>query len=285
VTKGVRAMPLARYLSRAFPMCPGYILRNALKRRDVRINGARAGADALVSEGDALQVYIDERFLAAPAAVLYDDRSVLALDKPQGLPVDVDADGIGEDTLLLRARALHPEARLCHRLDAGTGGVTLFALTDDAYRYLTDAFRDHRIEKTYRCLVAGRPEKPAGELTAHLLKDAASARVREAGARAPGAMRATLKYRVIESRGETSLVEIDLGTGRTHQIRAQMAAAGHPLLGDDKYGDRGAKARGLCLWCREIEVLEGPLSEYAGRKFTAPEPDWRGEVGRSPDRL
>lgn len=261
MTKGVRAMPLARYLSRAFPMCPGYILRNALKRRDVRINGARAGADALVSEGDALQVYIDERFLAAPAAVLYDDGSVLALDKPQGLPVDVDADGIGEDTLLLRARALHPEARLCHRLDAGTGGVTLFALTDDAYRYLTDAFKDHLIEKTYRCLVVGRPEAPEGALVHYLVKDAATARVRVARADHPGAVRASLKYRVVEDRGETSLIEIELGTGRTHQIRVQMAAIGCPVVGDDKYGDRAANKRLRAalpaLWCVRMRLPDG----------------------------
>lgn len=258
-------MSLARYLSRAYPMCPGHVLRSALKRRDVRIGGARAGEDAVVSGGDQLAVYIDDRFLTAPAKVLFDDGRILALEKPQGLPVDADADGIGEDTLLSRARALHPSARLCHRLDAGTGGAILLALTDDAYRELTESFKNHRIEKTYRCLVAGRPEKPAGELTAHLLKDAASARVREAGARAPGAMRATLKYRVIESRGETSLVEIDLGTGRTHQIRAQMAAAGHPVVGDDKYGDRALnkrlKAAHPALWCVRLRLPDGKTFE------------------------
>ncbi len=254
-------MSLARYLSRAFPMCPGHILRNALKARDVRIGGVRAGADAVVSEGDALQVYIDERFLTAPATVLHDDGSVLALDKPQNLPVDVDADGIGEDTLLLRARALHPEARLCHRLDAGTGGVTLFALTDDAYQSLTDAFKKHRIEKTYRCLVVGRPEKPEGTLVHSLVKDAATARVRTARANQPGAVRATLSYRVVEDLGETSLVEIDLGTGRTHQIRVQMAAIGCPVVGDDKYGDRSANKRlqaaHPALWCVRLRLSDG----------------------------
>ena len=254
-------MSLARYLSRAFPMCPGHILRGALKKRDVRIGGSRVGEEALVSGGDQLAVYIDERYLTAPAVVLYDDGRILALDKPQGLPVDVDADGIGEDTLFTRARALHPGVRLCHRLDTGTGGVTLLALTTEAYDEITGFFRDHRIEKTYRCLVNGRPARPEGTLVHHLDKDASAARVRETAAGRPGALRSELHYRVLEGRGETSLIEIDLGTGRTHQIRAQMALIGCPVLGDDKYGDRTLNRRLRAvwpqLWCVRLCLPDG----------------------------
>ena len=258
-------MSLARYLSRAYPMCPGHILRNAFKRKDVRVNGARSGEKAMVSGGDQLAVYIDDRFLTAPAKVLYEDGRILALEKPRGLPVDVDADGIGEDTLLTRARALYPSAQLCHRLDAGTGGVMLLALTEDAHLELTEAFKNHRIEKTYRCLVAGRPEKPEGTLTHYLQKDADAARVRETGASRPGSLRASLKYRVIETQGSTSLVEIDLGTGRTHQIRAQMALIGCPVVGDDKYGDRAVNKRlhaaFPALWCVKLRLPDGKILE------------------------
>ena len=254
-------MSLARYLSRAFPMCPGHILRNAIRRRDIRVNGVRCGEDAVVSGGDQLAVYIDDRFLTAPAKVLYEDGQILALEKPQGLPVDVDADGIGEDTLLSRARALYPSAELCHRLDAGTGGVTLLALTDEAHVSLISAFKNHRIEKTYRCLVVGCPERPEGELVHYLRKDADAALVKETGPNRPGAMRAALKYRVIERRGEVTLVEIDLGTGRTHQIRAQMALIGCPVVGDDKYGDRAANKRLRApfpaLWCVRLRLPDG----------------------------
>jgi 23S rRNA pseudouridine955/2504/2580 synthase len=258
-------MSLARYLSRAFPLCPGHILRNAFKRRDVRVNGARSGEDAVVSGGDQLAVYIDDRFLTAPAVVLYEDGQILALEKPQGLPVDVDADGIGEDTLLARARVLYPTAELCHRLDAGTGGVTLLALTEDAHASLTGAFKNHLIEKTYRCLVVGCPERPEGELVHYLRKDPDAALVKETGPNRPGAMRAALKYRVVERRGETTLVEIGLGTGRTHQIRAQMALIGCPVVGDDKYGDRAANKRLRAplpsLWCARLRLPDGRTFE------------------------
>lgn len=246
-------------------MCPGHILRNAFKRRDVRVNGARSGEDALVSGGDQLTVYIDDRFLTAPARVLHEDGRILALEKPQGLPVDVDADGIGEDTLLARARTLYPSAELCHRLDAGTGGVMLLALTEDAREYLIDAFKNHLIEKTYRCLVVGCPEKPEGELVHYLRKDADTALVRETGPNRPGAMRSALKYRVIERYGETALVEIDLGTGRTHQIRTQLALIGCPVVGDDKYGDRAANKRLRApfpaLWCVRLRLPNGRTFE------------------------
>ena len=265
VVDGVRAMSLARYLSRAFPLCPGHILRNAMKRRDVRVNGARSGEDAVVSGGDQLAVYIDDRFLIAPAKVLYEDGQILALQKPQGLPVDVDADGIGEDTLLSRARALYPSAELCHRLDAGTGGVTLLALTLDAHAFLTDAFKNHLIEKTYRCLVVGYPERSEGELVHYLKKDADTALVRETVPNRHGAMRSALRYRVIERRDETALIEIELGTGRTHQIRAQMALIGCPVLGDDKYGDRAANKRlhapFPALWCVRLRLPDGRTFE------------------------
>ena len=265
VAEGVRAMSLARYLSRAFPLLPGHILRNALKRRDVRVNGERTGEGAMVNGGDQLWVYIDERFLTAPARVLHDDGRVLALIKPQGLPVDVDEDGIGEDTLLRRARALHPDAALCHRLDAGTGGVVLLALTGAAHSQITGYFKDHMIEKTYRCLVAGRPKTPEGTLVHYLLKDADTARVYETDRNRPGAMRAELSYRVVETREETALIEIDLGTGRTHQIRAQLALIGCPVVGDDKYGDRAVnkrlRAAFPALWCVRLRLPDGSAFE------------------------
>jgi 23S rRNA pseudouridine955/2504/2580 synthase len=258
-------MSLARYLSRAFPLLPGHVLRNALKRRDVRVNGERNGDGVVVNGGDQLSVYIDERFLTAPTKVLYEDHRVLALEKPQGLPVDVDEDGIGEDTLLRRAQAIHPEAMLCHRLDAGTGGVVLMALTGDAYSEITGYFKDHLIGKTYRCLVAGRPESPEGTLVHYLLKDADTARVRETDRNRPGALRAELSYRVVEAYGDTTLVEIDLGTGRTHQIRAQMALIGCPVVGDDKYGDRAVNKRlhavFTALWCVRLRLPDGRAFE------------------------
>ena len=276
-------MPVRRYIRRAWPLLSERALAEAFRRRDVKLNGARCAAGELARGGDRLQVYVAAEF---PLDALFDDGKLLACAKPAGLPVDLDRDGVGADTLLMRLRARNPGAELLHRLDAQTGGVLLAALHADVLERGLLAFKEHALRKTYRAVALGGFERAEGELRDYLVKDASSATVRVLQRPEPGAKPIVTRYRVLSDLGGgRTLVELEPVTGRTHQLRAHMAFFGHPLLGDDKYGDRGAKARGLCLWCREIEVLEGPLSEYAGRKFTAPEPDWRGEVGRSPDRL
>ena len=276
-------MPVRRYIRRAWPLLPERALAEAFRRRDVKLNDRRCPAGELARGGDRLQVYVAIEF---PLDVLFDDGKLLACAKPQGLPVDADKDGIGADTLLTRLRARNPGAELLHRLDAQTGGVVLAALNADALGRGLLAFKQRALRKTYRAVAVGKFDRAEGELRDYLVKDANSATVRVVKRPAPGAKPVVTRYRVLfDCGGGLFLVELEPVTGRTHQLRAHMAFYGHPLLGDDKYGDRSQRARGLCLWCREIEVLEGPLSEYAGKKFTAPEPDWRGELGRPPDRL
>ena len=252
-------MPLPRYLARAWPLLPGWAMREALKNRDVRLNGVRWDGRAPVRGGDELKLYLPEKYLSGPLEILYRDGELLGVIKPAGLPVDVDDRGVGVDTLLSRARRIEPGARLCHRLDAGTGGVMALALTDGAEARLRAAFERHRVGKTYQAVVKGAPPA-AGSLTHYLVKDAAAARVRVREAPAPGALEARLIYRTLEMGAGRALVEIELLTGRTHQIRVQMAHIGHPLLGDDKYGDRAFNRRWGAsqpqLWCTALRLGE-----------------------------
>lgn len=128
VPKGVREMPIRAYLARAYPMLAGWALRDALKKRDVRVNGRKDAQ--CVRGGDVVRVYLPEESLfAQPLSILYEDGDILALEKPSGLPVDVDADGVGEDTVARRLERLRPGAHIAHRLDAGTGGVLLAGKT------------------------------------------------------------------------------------------------------------------------------------------------------------
>ncbi|MEA5067883.1 MAG: RluA family pseudouridine synthase [Christensenellaceae bacterium] len=269
VPAGVRQMPLARYLKRAYPILPGHALRAALKGGDVKVNGARSGGDGLVSGGDRVAVDLPESRLTGELTVLFCAGGLLAVEKPAALPVDVDEDGIGEDTLLRRARREHPTARLTHRLDAGTGGVMILALTDEAERALLGAFRVHAVGKRYQCVVRGR--FPPGEvaLTHYLVKHGRDSIVRAYDAPRPGALTARLTARALKRSDAASLVEVDLLTGRTHQIRVQLARFGHPIAGDDKYGDRAFnKARGRSmpmLWCVSLT--------YEDDTFTS-QPPW-----------
>lgn len=258
VPEHVPAMPLSTYLRRAFPRIPASLLKETLKKRDVRVNGVKSDGQTSVRGGDELTLYLPDKYLTAPLRILYEDARMLAVEKPAGVPVDGDTDSVGADTMLTRLHAYCPTASLAHRLDTGTGGVLLAGKSGEGFSYLLDAFKSHRIEKTYLCLVRGTPEPPQADRKAFLLKDAASARVRILSLPAPGALSIKTCYRLLEVRGDMSLVEVTLITGRTHQIRAHMSALGYPLLGDDKYGDRAFNrahhAAQIALWCARLSL-------------------------------
>ena len=281
VPSGVGPMPLEKYLRRAWPLMPGRVLRDALKKRDVKLFGARVGADAAVKGGDELALYIPDSWLAPEPEVLFSDDRLIVAVKPQGLPVDADRDGVGADTLLTRLQGRWPGARLCHRLDAQTGGIVLAAADEAVWQQAFEAFRDHRgVTKRYAALAFGRFERPEGTLSAWLVKDARRGDVRVLHRDAPGAKPITTRYR---AGGEVApglyRVALEPVTGRTHQLRAHMADFGHPLLGDDHYGDRAANRRfpgaKLCLWHEALYVSgDSPLVDYRGRRFEAPAPEW-----------
>lgn len=279
VPEGVRPLPLERYLRRAWPMLPGHVFRDALKRRDVRLNGARADAAAQVRGGDVLSLYVDGKYFGAAPEVLWTDERLVVAVKPQGLPVDVDADGIGADTLLSRLRTRWPGARLCHRLDAATGGIVLAAADEGVWQQAFEAFRGRGVQKQYHAVALRAFDRREGVLRAWLQKDARRSLVRVLHHDAPGAKLIETRYRVGEPAGDgCHHVRLEPVTGRTHQLRAHMADFGHPLLGDDRYGDREANRRypgRLCLWHERLCVPEdSPLSDYRGMRFEAPAPEW-----------
>lgn len=280
VPRGLADVPLNRYLKRAWPMLSGFVLRDILKKRDVRRSGVRLSAEDTVRGGDVLEIYAPDKYLRPAVEVLFDDGRLMAALKPQGLPSLPDADGVGADTMQARLERIHAGVRLCHRLDAGTGGVMLAAVDDAVYEQAFAAFRDHSIDKRYAALLCARPPKDKMELRAWLVKDARRASVRVLNAPAPGAKPIVTQVRMLGAASDFWRVQLSPVTGRTHQLRAHMAHIGCPILGDDKYGDReinrrAGMAQRLCLWCEEIGVPEGsPLKDYAGRAFRADAPDW-----------
>ena len=281
IPEGVPEMPLERYLRRAWPLIPGRVLRDALKKKDVRVNGARSGSGAAVRGGDELSIYLDDKWLNPEPEILFSDDKLIAAVKPQGLPVDVDRDGVGADTLLTRLQRRWPKAQLCHRLDAATGGIVLAAADETVLRQALDAFRDHAgLRKEYRALALNRFDRPEGTLDAWLIKDARRGEVRVLHKNAPGATPIRTRYRVLGQRGNgLTDVALEPVTGRTHQLRAHMADFGHPLLGDDRYGDREANRRyqcaRLCLWHGKLTVTQdSPLVDYRGMTFQADAPEW-----------
>ena len=281
VPASVKAEELSRYLRRAWPLLPGHALRDILKNRDVRINGARSGKGAQLRGGDVLEIYGDARWFEPAVEILYDDGHLLAAVKPQGLPSLPDRDGVGADTMESRLTRTHPTARLCHRLDAATGGVMLASLDEETNARALAAFKNRELHKTYRAILSGAPPKGERTLRAQLFKDAKRGLVRVSDQPSRGSQEIVTRVKPLRSL-EDDLWEAELEpvTGRTHQLRAHMAHIGCPILGDDRYGDREINRRlgfvgRLCLWCECIEIpADGALAPWAGQKFIAEAPRW-----------
>ena len=202
-------------------------IMKSLRKKDVKINGRRVSGDAALVPGDEVEVY----FTASPRQnykIVFRDDNVLVIDKPCGVLSEKVFESIKTE---------YNGARFIHRLDRNTSGIMIFALNEAAERELVAGFKNRTFIKVYRARVKGTPHPPEGVLKGYLLKDAESASVKITDKPCKGALPVKTGYRVLESDGVTSLVEIRLYTGRTHQIRAQFAHVGCPVAGDGKYGD------------------------------------------------
>lgn len=181
--------------------------------------------------------------MAAPLTVLYEDNHCLAVVKPAGMLIA--GDRTGDESLLDRARAYIGEKYqkpgavflgLVHRLDRPVSGVVLFARTSKAASRLSEQFQKRTVEKRYQAVVEGRISPAEGTLIDWLIKDEEQNLVSRVASGTTGAREAILKYRTLKSGQKNSLVQIDLQTGRSHQIRVQLAGVGCPIVGDRKYG-------------------------------------------------
>lgn len=230
----------------------------ALRTKKIKVNGKKMEPSYRLMEGDAVRSFVMEIKKSRPVDILYEDENLLAVNKPAGL-LSLDVTGRTEDTMLDRVNSLLAErgektAYPVHRIDFNTSGILLLAKNGRAGEILDRMIKERKIRKSYLCVVKGRPSPDKGRLENQLFKDAKKNRVYVAEHTVKGSKTAITDYRVVASRNGLSLVECHLLTGRTHQIRCQMAHAGHPLLGDDKYGSKE--------WNREKGERRQLLSSY-----------------------
>lgn len=230
----------------------------ALRTKKIKVNGKKMEPSYRLMEGDAVRSFVLEIKKSRPVDILYEDENLLAVNKPAGL-LSLDVTGRTEDTMLDRVNSLLAErgeknAYPVHRIDFNTSGILLLAKNGRAGEILDCMIKERKIRKSYLCVVKGRPSPDKGRLENQLFKDAKKNRVYVAEHTVKGSKTAITDYRVVASRNGFSLVECHLLTGRTHQIRCQMAHAGHPLLGDDKYGSKE--------WNREKGERRQLLSSY-----------------------
>ena len=301
VTKNDAGQRLDRFAARLVPSMPSALLQKYFRRKEIKVNGHWARPDQRLAEGDRVRLFVPEEFFSPvreqdgwlgrlkPALdVVYEDENILLVNKRPGVLCH-DASGWSPDTLIARIQAHVYQAgqwnpaqensfapALCNRIDRGTGGIVIAAKNAPALRAMDEKIRARELTKQYLCVCVGRPDPPAGRLEGWLFKDAVKNQVYVKPRQEPGTSFAATDYRLMEYREGLGLVCCQLHTGRTHQIRVQMAHAGWPLLGDGKYGREkcnrryGENRQLLWSWRLGFDFVTpaGELQYLAGRTFT-----------------
>ena len=309
IAKNDAGQRLDKFLTKALDLPIG-LLYKSIRTKKIKVNRKRAENNTVLAEGDTIQCFLAEEFFAKldnasevtlsfdkiqpKLDIVYEDENILLLNKRPGVSVHEDEDS-KVNTLIAHVQAYlyqkgeyNPEDEqsfapaLCNRIDRNTGGIVIAAKNAEALRVMNEKIRLREIDKLYLAAVHGIPAKKEATLTGYLIKDEKLNKVRVYDKNPPkGAKNIITKYKVIATKGSDALIEVELLTGRTHQIRAHMAYIGHPLVGDGKYGvNKGDKAEGYkyqALYSYKLRFSfkgEPTALEYLnGKEFSIPKKD------------
>lgn len=240
------------------------LVMKLIRKKDVKLNGRRTGKDEQIKAGDEISVYAEIKDERAEKTI-YEDENILVLIKPKGIT--------SEDFYEL-IKKKNADARFVHRLDRNTDGIMIFALNDAAEKELLKGFKDRTFKKYYIAKAAGTFDEKEGTLIAYLIKNAEKAEVKIFDEPKSGAEKIITKYRVLSEENGVSTLEIELVTGKTHQIRAHLSHVGHPIIGDGKYGYKSIndrfKEKSQILTAYKTQLFfekESPLSYLSGKTF------------------
>lgn len=286
---------LDKFVTKSAPALPKALMYKYIRIKRIKVNGKRCEISTKLNQGDLVEMYINDEFfvekapkydfLSAPDKVdiIFEDENILVADKKQGLLCHPDKNEYG-DTLIARIQhylynkgEYKPEEEasfkpaLCNRIDRNTGGMVIAAKNAVALREMCDKIKERSITKKYIAVLHGAPKKKSGEIVSFLEKNEDKNKVFLHKNPTEDTKTAKLRYKILAEKNGLSLAEIELLTGRTHQIRAQMASIGHPLLGDGKYGKNGEDKKlgfnkqALHSYLIRFEFEDGPLGYLNGK--------------------
>ena len=303
ISKNDANQRLDKFISKAVPNLPGSLMYKYIRTKRIKVNSKRAQISTRLNEGDTVDMYINDEFFlksehrydfsgaSKNIDIIYEDENIILANKKAGLLCHPDDKEYIDNLIARIKRYLYEKGEydpdsensftpaLVNRIDRNTGGIVIAAKNAQSLKILNAQMKERNLKKTYLCVVHGVMERKNGTLEGWLLKDEKKNKVKIFKKNVPGSKEIRTRYSVIENdyQNNLSLVEVDLLTGRTHQIRAHFASIGHPLLGDGKYGTTelnkklGYKKQFLYSYKLKFELDEsaGMLSYLNGKIFTA----------------
>ncbi len=274
---------LDEYLLNAFPALNFNKLSKYLRENKIKVNSKKVPLNTRLKFGDEIKLFILDEFLEnGPVTldkkdIVYEDEYILVAFKKAGLvSIDEDED---KDSLDKRIKNYlnSLDGSICHRLDTGTSGLLIYAKDSVTEEKILDLIKNHKLKKYYTCVTFGWPSENEATIQNYLKKED-DGFVKVYKTKVDGAKEAITKYKVISKKDELAYLDVELLTGRTHQIRVHMKSIGCPILGDSKYGNDAAnkkfkkKRQCLCAYKIVLPTLEGNYSHLSNKVFEIEKP-------------